>query len=55
MSTDMTDKLISKLQELLPVLTAEDREAVLTCALYLQAIGQTEASAADRQAWNAPH
>ena len=49
------DDIVSALQQVLPVLTAEDREAVLTCALYLQAIGQTEASAADRQAWNAPY
>ena len=55
MSTDMTDKLISKLQEVLPVLTAEDRERVLTLVHDLQGIGQTAAPAADRQTWNAPY
>lgn len=52
----MTDKLVSELEEVLPVLTAEDREEVFTFALDLQDIGQTAAPvAADRQAWSAPH
>lgn len=56
MSTDMTDKLISKLQEVLPVLTAEERERVLTYVRGLQDIEHSpEPAAADRQAWNAPY
>lgn len=59
-AADMTDKLVSEWEEVLPVLTAEDREEVFTFALDLpldlQGIGQTAApAAAARPAWNAPH
>ena len=54
-TADMTDKLVSELEEVLAVLTAEEREQVLTYVRGLQDIEHSPApAAAPRQAWNAP-
>ena len=48
-AADMTDKVLA-------VLTAEEREQVLTYVRGLQDIEHSpEPAAADRQTWNAPH